>query len=134
MTDAPDYLFVYGTLRQGAQNQASKLPSTSADYRASGRARGQLYLVAHYPGFVPSEVEGDWVRGDVYHLRSPELTYPELDKFEGCSHFDPLPHEYRRSVVSVLLDTGAWIEACAYVYARGTGGMQRIRSGDYFAR
>jgi gamma-glutamylcyclotransferase (GGCT)/AIG2-like uncharacterized protein YtfP len=81
---------------------------------------------------VPSDGECDWVHGDVYDLRFPELTYLELDKYEGCAADDPLPHEYSRAVLPVLLDTGVWIQACAYVYARDTTGKPRIHSGDYF--
>lgn len=133
MTSTSKHLFVYGTLRHGTDNDASKLLQSAADRIGRGQARGQLYMVADYPGFVPSETEGDWVRGDVYRLRSPELTYPELDRYEGCGPDDPPPHEYRRCLVPVRLDSGEWIKASAYLYTRGTEGKARITSGDYLS-
>lgn len=134
MPSASAYLFVYGTLRYGAENQAANLLRQSGHHLGRGRARGQLYMLGHYPGFVPSDIQTDWVVGDVYRLYSPELTYRELDKYEGCAPGDPLPHEYRRSFISVLLDSGAWIEAAAYVYVQDLAGKPRIHSGDYEAR
>jgi gamma-glutamylcyclotransferase (GGCT)/AIG2-like uncharacterized protein YtfP len=133
MTSTSKHLFVYGTLRHGTTNEVSQLLHSSADRVARGRARGQLYLVGDYPGFVPSETESDWVYGDVYRLNSPELTYSELDRYEGCSPDDPQPHEYSRSLMPVLLDSGAWIEASVYLYTRDTEGKSRIISGDYLS-
>lgn len=134
MPTASEYLFVYGTLRCGAENHAAKLLRQSADHVGRGRARGQLYMVADYPGLVPSDIQTDWVVGDVYHLHSPELTYPQLDKYEGCALDDPPPHEYRRSLIPVLLDCGAWIQSAAYVYVQDIAGKRRIDCGDYWAR
>jgi gamma-glutamylcyclotransferase (GGCT)/AIG2-like uncharacterized protein YtfP len=131
MTSANRYLFVYGTLRPGANNRTSDLLSRSTDWVGSGRARGQLFLVADYPGFVPSESGDDWVHGDVYLLHNPEMTYPELDRYEGCGINDKPPHEYQRSIIPVVLDSGRWIEASTYVYAWETGDKPRIESGDF---
>lgn len=127
------HLFVYGTLRQAFQNPAAQHLHNSADHIGQARVRGRLYRIARYPGFLPSQSENDWVHGDVYHLHSPELTYTELDKYEGCSPDDPPPHEYRRATITVLLDSGAWLEACVYIYALEITGKQRIMSGDYCA-
>lgn len=127
------YLFVYGTLRRGTDNPASQRLHNSSDYIGHARARGRLYKIAHYPGFVPSDDPDAWVHGDVYLLRSPETTLLELDKYEGCSVYDLPPHEYRRSVLSVLLDSGDWLEAFVYIYTRGVIQEQLLSSGDYLA-
>ncbi len=131
---ASNDLFVYGTLRLGADNDFAKLLARQAYWVGRGRARGQLFMVQNYPGFVRSEPEGDWVLGDVYSLHSPQLTYVELDRYEGCGFNDPLPHEYCRSPVPVLLDSGQWVEASAYLYALDISDKRRITSGDYLSR
>jgi gamma-glutamylcyclotransferase (GGCT)/AIG2-like uncharacterized protein YtfP len=131
MTDATEYLFVYGTLRAHSKNDMSKRLKRWADKIVRGRTRGRLYMIAEYPGFVPSDSNNEWVYGDVYHLPSPELVYSELDRYEGCSPEDPLPHEYQRSVLPILLESGDWVDAFSYVYARDTAGKPRIESGEY---
>jgi gamma-glutamylcyclotransferase (GGCT)/AIG2-like uncharacterized protein YtfP len=131
MDHANKYLFVYGTLREGSANEMSKLLRRSAHRIGTGRARGQLFSVADYPGFVPSDSESDWVYGDVYELEHPEGIYPKLDNYEGCGVNDSPPYEYHRLTVPVLLDSGRWIGASAYVYANDTAGKPRIDSGEF---
>ena len=118
------HLFVYGTLRQGQQNSAAQLLHHSANHLGPACARGLLYRIAHYPGFVPSNgTEDHWVRGDLYVLHSPESTYSALDQYEG--------DEYRRTVLPVELALGSWIEASVYVYTQDVTGKVCILSGDY---
>ena len=131
MRDVDRNLFAYGTLRRASNNDFATLLRRSAEWIGHGRARGQLYLISDYPGFVPSEIEGDWVYGDVYRLQTPELTFPELDRYEGCSATCAQPHEYRRSLGKVLLDTGMWIEASIYLYVADISRKQRILSGNF---
>jgi gamma-glutamylcyclotransferase (GGCT)/AIG2-like uncharacterized protein YtfP len=113
------------------QNEFAKLLHRSAKWVGRGRAKGRLYLVAQYPGFVPCENESEWVIGDVYRVHSPHSMYPELDRYEGCGANGPNPHEYRRETVAVQLDSGEWVEACAYVYVRDVRRKRVIASGDY---
>lgn len=133
MTSIERDLFVYGTLRRGCENELAKLLQRSADWIGHARARGRLYLINDYPGFVPSETEGDWVYGDVFHLHAPELIYPELDQYEGCSTDCAQPHEYRRSLSRIELDSGTWMEASIYFYVWDVTGKWRIMSGDFLA-
>jgi gamma-glutamylcyclotransferase (GGCT)/AIG2-like uncharacterized protein YtfP len=44
---------------------------------------------------------------------------------------DPLPHEYRRDLIPVMLDDGSQLDAWAYVLQRSPRGLQRIHSGDF---
>ena len=137
MTPTSNYLFVYGTLRRGLDNLTARLLHNSSDHLGPARARGHLYQLAGYPGFVASHEEDAWVQGELLHLRHPELTYAQLDKYEGCSPNDPLPHEYRRAILPVLLDCGAatqaWFEASVYLYTLDPTGKPRIHSGDYLS-
>ena len=131
MNSASDYLFVYGTLRLGVENDVSRVLHRSSDLVSRARARGRLYMIEDYPGFVCSDAAGDWVWGDVFRLHAPELLYPELDRYEGCRPEDPKPHEYRRSVVPVLTVSGAWMQASVYIYVLDTSVKLRIRPSDY---
>ncbi len=54
-----------------------------------------------------------------------------LDDYEGIGRENPLPHEYRRDLVAVILDNGRQLEAWAYVLNRLLEGLRRIRSGDF---
>jgi gamma-glutamylcyclotransferase (GGCT)/AIG2-like uncharacterized protein YtfP len=128
---ASQNLFVCGTLRHAIENEMARLLRASADWLGPAKTPGRLYKVSHYPGFVPSDAEEEWVSGDVYQLHSPESTYLELDQYEGCGPSDPEPHEYRRAEIPVLLDSGKWITADAYQYAGETTGLARIVSGDF---
>jgi gamma-glutamylcyclotransferase (GGCT)/AIG2-like uncharacterized protein YtfP len=124
-------LFVYGTLRQEIDNPISRLLNSSAKRISRGHTKGRLYMVAEYPGLVLSANEDGRVYGDVYLLWSPKTTYPELDEYEGCGLNDPKPHEYRREVVPVVLDSGITINATTYAYVRDVRGKRLIDSGDF---
>jgi gamma-glutamylcyclotransferase (GGCT)/AIG2-like uncharacterized protein YtfP len=127
-----EYLFAYGTLRHDIENKFATLLRRSAEWLGPGRVRGQLYLIADYPGLVRSEAEGDWVSGDVYCLQSPELIRV-LDEYEGCDATQPAPREYSRLVTPVLLESGIWIVAFAYFYVLDVTRKRRIGSGDFLA-
>ena len=124
-------LFVYGTLRRGSKNEFAQLLQSSAKWIGQAQARGRLYLVHHYPGFVASATGEDWVRGDVYQISDPDLTYPELDGYEGCGVNDSTPYEYRRIVIPIRLNSGKSIEAAVYEYRHSIAGKPLIASGDY---
>ncbi len=79
-------LFVYGTLRSGA-DQHDLLDGATAIGEATWP--GRLYGVAHYPGAVPSSDPRDSVRGEVYAL-APTSTV-DLSTPSG----DQIPIEYR---------------------------------------
>nr|MDQ2898790.1 gamma-glutamylcyclotransferase [Acidobacteriota bacterium] len=85
-------------------------------------------------GLVLSDNPEDWVRGDVYRLDAPNAIYAKLDEYEGCGPKDPLPHEFRRTVVPVLLDSGDSITASVYIYSKDIVGKQRIESGNFLAQ
>lgn len=134
MTTHNENLFVYGTLRRGSANEPAALLHRSGRFLGHGKVRGRLYLIAAYPGLLPSSGDDHWVHGDVYRLDSPEIILPKLDIYEGCGPADPPPHEYRREIVPVLLDSGEWIDASAYVYASSVLGKREIPSGDFLAQ
>jgi hypothetical protein len=67
--------------------------------------------------------------GDVCLLNDPASSLPYLDAYEGCGPDDPLPHEFERQVVTVVLDGGQTVEAWAYIYMLDTAGKAMLH-GD----
>jgi gamma-glutamylcyclotransferase (GGCT)/AIG2-like uncharacterized protein YtfP len=124
------YLFVYGTLRAGAATKWSESLAAVSHMVGAGRTRGTLFQLDGYPGMAVCSDDA-WVTGDVYLLNDPATALPSLDAYEGCGPGDPLPHEFERQVVTILLDHGQAVEAWAYIYTRETHGKARITSGDY---
>ena len=126
----PDHLFVFGTLLSGYDHPMSRMLSRRAELRGEARCTGQLYLVRHYPGMVPSTDDADQVFGELYLLRDADLLR-ELDDYEGCSEKYPQPHEYVRSRVAVTLSDGATVQAWTYLYNRPVTHLPRIKSGKF---
>jgi len=125
------YLFVYGTLRAAAGTEWSRFLTAASSYVGMGRTHGALFHLNGYPAMTACKDDDAWVTGEVCLLHDPPSALALLDAYEGCGPGDPLPHEYDRQVVSVLLDNGRYVEAWAYIYSLETLGKSRITSGDY---
>jgi gamma-glutamylcyclotransferase (GGCT)/AIG2-like uncharacterized protein YtfP len=125
------YLFVYGTLRSAAGTEWSRFLTAASRFVGAGRTHGALFDLGGYPGMTACRDEDAWVRGEVCLLNDPSSTLGPLDTYEGCGPGNPLPHEFERQVVTVMLDNGPSVEAWAYVYTLDTKGKARIASGDY---
>ena len=123
-------LFVYGTLRPGFGGEMAAWLAGVAEYRGRAVARGALYRVDYYPGFVPGEA-GEVV-GDLVLLRDAAALLPLIDAHEECTADFPEPHEYRRERLMVEGVMGA-VEAWTYVYAYPVEGLARIVGGDFLA-
>lgn len=128
--DSERVLFVYGTLRQGSGHEMSRLLRRSSDFLDTAVFRGRLYLVAQFPGVVPSDDPNDCVHGELYRLRTPASTLHALDRYEGCN---PLNAQalYIRRVRPITRATGANAPAWIYLYNGGTHALRRIASGDF---
>lgn len=127
----PPYLFVYGTLRGSAGTEWSRFLAVASRFVGSERTRGELFHLDGYPEMTMRTGDDVWVNGEVYLLNDPASALPMLDEYEGCGPSDPLPREFERQVVTVLLDAGGAVQAWAYIYSLETAGKARIASGDY---
>ena len=110
MQPAQELLFVYGTLRRGAQRGgfAARLEA-EADWLGAARIRGRLYQVhPDYPGMAEAEGEDEWVAGEVWEFADPAL-WAALDQYEG--------EEYVRVRRPVTMANGEPREAWVYLYA-----------------
>ncbi|MBU1307953.1 MAG: gamma-glutamylcyclotransferase [Gammaproteobacteria bacterium] len=126
-----EYLFVYGTLRQGANHPMHQQLIAHARFVAKARYQALLYQVSYYPAAEPSDKASAQVIGELYQLLQPELLLPLLDQYEECGEGFPQPQEYRRELQQVTLDSGASVNAWVYIYNRSTAGLRLIASGDF---
>ncbi|MBV2130764.1 gamma-glutamylcyclotransferase family protein [Arsukibacterium indicum] len=132
----PDYLFVYGTLRQRAQRRAAgnrcyQLLLKHASLLGQGRLQAKLFLVDYYPGAVPDHGPAWQVTGEVYQLQQPELLLAELDKYEACGPGFASPTEYLRLKQHITLQNGEIVTAWVYVYNHPIDELEQILTGDF---
>lgn len=128
MTDGAALLFVYGTLRPGHDGAMARWLAAHAAHLGAATARGRIYRIADYPGFVPGKA--GWVRGDLFALADAPAAFAILDEHEECSDRFPQPHEYRRVRLMVTGVAGP-VDAWTYVYARDVTGLAQIAGGDF---
>src|SRR6185295_2595878 len=78
-----------------------------------GRARtlGRLYDLGSYPGMIAAPRTHEWVSGEVYRLRRPQLTLRTLDRYEFAPAGRGRPRFVRvRRIVEIDgRDTPAWV-------------------------
>lgn len=126
-----DLLFVYGTLRRDLGNGNFHLFARSARYVGHARARGLLFDLGAYPGFVTTAKRDCWVRGEVYAIANPQATLALLDEYEGCGPKHSQPWEFVRVRSSVTLDSGRYVGVWIYAFAGSVVGRPKVESGDY---
>jgi gamma-glutamylcyclotransferase (GGCT)/AIG2-like uncharacterized protein YtfP len=128
-------LFVYGTLRKAPTHVMFAILSQSARYLGPARAQGRMYDLGAYPGIIVSNHPEDHVLGELYSLDPAQAvkTWRALDEYEGCAESDPEPHEYDRTLISVVGDDGREMNAWAYVLRKVPETAVFIPGGDYLA-
>jgi len=62
-------LFVYGTLMNDVQSNIARFLRDNSRFLGLGYAKGTLYDLGFYPGFVPDENEDSRVTGHVFELK-----------------------------------------------------------------
>jgi gamma-glutamylcyclotransferase (GGCT)/AIG2-like uncharacterized protein YtfP len=92
--------------------------------------RGDLYQLSgeSFPGAVRTSAANRFVQGDLFALRDPQKTLPDLDEFEGVEE-----GLFRRKLVDVWA-RGRRLKAWAYLYARPLTGANLIPAGIYSPR
>lgn len=126
-----DLLFVYGTLMRAAEHLMHPVLARSSTFLGEAHFNGRLYLVAHYPGVVPSTAADERVHGEVYRLHDAETLLQVLDDYEACAPHSPQPHEYFRRRCRVTLADETHVESWVYLYNRSVDGLPRIFSGRF---
>ena len=131
--DEHHYLFVYGTLRYGAEGKMPRLLSGSADFVCEAQFQGKLYRIDYYPGVIPSSCSQDQVVGDVFLLRDPATLLPHLDEYEGIGPPPDHPNDYERRLMPVKRSDGQILQCWIYLYLYPLEGCERIPDGDFLA-
>jgi gamma-glutamylcyclotransferase (GGCT)/AIG2-like uncharacterized protein YtfP len=131
MIQATPFLFAYGTLRRESDAPMARLLRSQSRWIGTAQARGLLYRLDGYPGFVPT-IDGPVVTGDIFAMRDPDETLALLDDYEECAARFPQPHEYRRELIAVRLGEGH-VDAWTYIYAWPVDAAAIIATGDYLA-
>lgn len=128
--DPEGRLFVYGTLRSGAETPGAvaALLRREAGRAVPARIRARLFDAGGFPAAVPWE--GSEVVGELLRLRRPEPTLAVLDRYEGCGGEDPL---FRRATAAVRREDGDRGTAWVYFWDRPVEGLREIPSGDWLA-
>ena len=129
-------LFVYGTLRQGAETYFSAQLRRRAVSIGLAYLRAQLFLIEDYPGAVDSNNQNHRVLGEVYTLpqgedRTDLLRF--IDQYEECGPNDPPPTEYIRVERPVELLSGEMIIAYVYLYNCSIEQLTLIEDGDFLS-
>ncbi len=114
------YLFVYGTLRNGGENEITKLYPTAA-FVGNASVNGRLFDMDGYPAIVLDD-DGNPIIGEVYEI--DDVTLAELDAFE-------LDADYRRTPIVLEINGTSrpcWIYSPPVAYCAG---KPEIFSGDW---
>lgn len=131
MTRETTLLFVYGTLRQGADHPAHRLLEKRAKLIGRAHMNGRLYEIDGYPGAMLSDAGDEQIIGELYQLLETDSLLATLDDYEEAGEKHPEPREYLRCQVTVELEDKTRVIAWCYLYNRQTIGRKRITSGDW---
>lgn len=133
MTQNPDYLFVYGTLRPAFMNTYAQFLSQHSLLVGETAFPGQLLDLGSYPGATYQLNSPTTVWGTVYNIGAKKSAIlDQLDAYEGIGDDYDQPHEYVRRVIPVRIHN-TWINCWVYLFNLSTDGKKVIRSGDYVA-
>ncbi len=120
--DGKDYLFVYGTLRNGFDLKLRNRIANELEYVGRVKIEAALYDLGKYPGAI-KEKDNDEVIGDVFLISNPEKVFTVLDKYEG--------DEFDRKRQRIKLRSGKFVNAWIYWYNLKPEAKTRIHYKDY---
>ncbi len=132
-TTENEYLFVYGTLREQFGNELHKIIAKNSDFAGMATYQGELYMVAEFPGIVPSETSENEVVGEVYKVNQPEKLLGILDDYEEYDPNNEADSLYVRKKIEINLE-GKKVKAWGYIYNKSLEGLDKIESGDFAKR
>ena len=132
----PEYLFVYGTLRQALIGRVSnelQALMQSLRYVGQGRLHGELYDLGIYPGAIVGNDFTTLIVGEVYEMPDAQPILEILDVYEGFVPGELEASLYARQKETVLMDTGQPLQCWLYVYNDWVSTGKLIPEGDYVA-
>ena len=120
------YLLVYGTLMRRYNNPYAVNLRKQAKYLYEGKIKGTLYHLGQYPGLIRSELEDQWVNGEIFQLPDSPKLLKSLDEYEGYTEASPGLCEFVRQKTPVLTPANRWLECWAYLYNGSIEGLGPI--------
>lgn len=125
---ANSLLFVYGTLKRGAENHRW-LSVHQPRFLGEARIQGRLFRVKgeSFPGAAPTSSRR-YVRGELYELTRPDNDLKKLDEFEGTDE-----GLFVRKLADVWID-GRKLKAWTYFYPGRRDKAASISSGSFPVR
>lgn len=125
--EAPQYLFVYGSLKRGGKEHYRLSQENDALFKSMERIQAGLYSIPgkDFAGAVHTSDPERFVKGELFVLRHPQELLRELDEYEGVAE-----GLFRRELVDVLA-RGRRFKAWVYLYARAVDEANRIPAGVY---
>ena len=130
MTVSPEYLFVYGTLKQGFSNPFAEKLHASSVFKGNGSFPGLLYQIDWYPGAIYEKEIDSVVYGEVYQLQNIPDLIRELDKYEEVFE-DESASLYVRRIVPVKMENLELLNCWVYLYNQSVINLIRIESGIF---
>lgn len=126
-----DFLFVYGTLKKGFQNETASYLHSTQEFAGSGFFYGVMVRISYYPGAVYLPEKESKVHGHLFRIRDQkEDLFARLDFYEGVGDQFAKPGEFIRSVVPVFMDEKK-IPAYTYLLNKDHRVFQQIESGHF---
>lgn len=129
MTDT-DLVFVYGTLRRGADHPMAERLARESEHVGGATWRGRLYSLGPYPAAV-RQAGHFVVTGDVFRLPPDSDLLAALDAYEDLGPTVPPSDRYVREVDHVMLDDGQRVRCWIYRYLGPVAPRAWIPSGDW---
>ena len=127
-----EYIFVYGTLRKGFNNEFFKLLNKNAVLLGKGYIHAKLYDIGEYPGAIPFHNKNFILKGEIYQFQNgSEKVLKLLDEYEGYLPLQNDNSEYRRELSNVRMENGEIVKAWVYWYNFPVNDKVLINSGDY---
>jgi gamma-glutamylcyclotransferase (GGCT)/AIG2-like uncharacterized protein YtfP len=121
-----NYLLAYGTLMKRYNNPYAVNLRTQAKHLYEGKIKGILYHLGQYPGLIQSEVENQWVKGEIFQLPDSPTLLKSLDEYEGYTEAFPDLCEFIRQKVPVLTPDNRWLDCWVYLYNGSIEGLSPI--------
>lgn len=130
MAKDPGYLFLYGTLLPGRVPLALRSAVAQLGTPRPALVRGRLYDFGRYPGAMPDEGAGFWIRGKVSSYTNGEIL-AALDKYEGYDPGNPAGSLFVRRQCEAVLSDGGRLTCWVYAYNRDPAAGRLIHDGVY---
>lgn len=113
-----NYLFVYGSLREGFFNFDKYLDGKVVSNKLGKIPSGTLYHMPNkgYPALIKSPNQGE-ILGEVIEVKDFDTLIKDLDKMEGFISENNPNNEYNRELLEItLIDSNEKVYAYTYVY------------------